>query len=426
MRKTAVSLVVLAAWTGLAGADSPTFTKDVAPILWKNCAGCHHPGHVAPFSLLSYKDAARRAKFLADVTASRRMPPWRAAPDWGLHFVNERRMSDADIKTLAQWAADGAPEGNPKDLTPDLVVKMPQPFTVPASGPDVYRCFIIPLPVDEDKTVSAVEFRPGNKRLIHHAGFHLDNKGQARKRDREDGKPGYTSIGSPGFSPTGSLGGWGLAGYPRFLPPSTGMPLAKGSDLVLQIHYHPSGKEEEDQSEVGIYFSKTPATRFVTRVGARQTKLLIPAGDKRHRIAAESAPLPVDVELWMVSNHMHNLGREVRSWAELPDGKTQPFVWIKDWDFHWAERYELATPLKLPKGTIIKVEGYYDNSADNPRNPNSPPKDVGYGNNLSDEMLGCSLQVIVPSVADLRRLEGMRGSRFDEGSPKERSPEKKP
>jgi len=129
----------------------------------------------------------------------------------------------------------------------------------------------------------------------------------------------------------------------------------------------------------------------------------------------------------MVSNHMHNLGREVRSWAELPDGKIQPFVWIKDWDFHWAERYELATPVKLPRGTVIKAEGYYDNSADNPRNPNSPPKDVRYGNNLSDEMLGCTLQVIVPSVADLRALEAMRGSRTGPGNapPNEPSLEKK-
>src|SRR3954452_4707161 len=166
-------LVVLAACPALVtAAEAPTFTKDVAPILWKNCAGCHHPGHVAPFSLLTYKDAAKRAKFLADVTADRRMPPWRAAPDYGPHFMNERRMSDADVKTLARWAEAGAPEGDPKDLppapkfpegwqlgTPDLVVKMKEPFTVPAGGPDVYRCFILPLGVDEDRTVTAVEFR---------------------------------------------------------------------------------------------------------------------------------------------------------------------------------------------------------------------------------------------------------------------------
>ena len=243
------------------------------------------------------------------------MPPWRAAPDYGPHFMNERRMSDADIQTLARWAEAGAPEGDPKDLPP--MPKFPEGWQLGTARPgrqdagavhgarraartstaaSSSRCR-----VDEDKTVAAVEFRPGNKRVIHHAGFHLDNKGQARKRDGEDGQPGYTSVGSPGFSPTGSLGGWGLAGYPRFLPDGTGMPLAKGSDLVLQIHYHPSGKEETDQSEVGIYFSKKPATRFVTRVSARQTKLLIPAGEKRHRVTAESDPLPVDVELWMVS-----------------------------------------------------------------------------------------------------------------------------
>lgn len=424
MNQAAVALLALVVSSSHVRAANPTFTKDVAPILWKNCASCHHQGHVAPFSLLTFKDAARRAKFIADITASRRMPPWRAAPGYGPHFINERRLGEADIKTLARWAEIGAPEGNLRDLppppkfpegwqlgTPDLVVKMHEPFTVPASGPDIYRCFIIPLPIDEDKTVCAVEFRPGNKRLIHHAGFHLDSKGEARKRDREDGKPGYTSVGSPGFTPTGNLGGWGLAGYPRFLPPGVGMPLAKGSEMVLQIHYHPSGKEEQDQSEVGIYFSKKPATRFLTRFSARQTKILIPAGDKRHRITAESKPLPVDVDLWMVSNHMHILGREARSWAELPDGKVRELVWVRDWDFHWAERYELAKPMRLPKGTIVKIEGFYDNSSDNPRNPSNPPKDVRYGNNLTDEMLGCSLQVIVPSIGDLRALEAIRERR---------------
>lgn len=420
--KTAVLLLLLAAAGVVRAADQPpTFSHDVAPLLWKNCAGCHHPGHVAPFPLLTYKDAARRAKFLAEVTASRRMPPWRAAPGYGPHFINERRLSDADVRTLAHWAEAGAPQGNPADLPappnfptgwqlgrPDLVVRMPQPFAVPASGPDVYRCFILPLPVNEDRMVAAVEFRPGNKRVIHHAAFHLDSKGQARKRDGEDGRPGYTSVGSPGFSPTGSLGSWGLAGYPRFLPGDTGMLLGKNSDLVLQIHYHPSGKEEQDQSEVGIYFCKKPATRFVTRVSARQTKLLIPAGARRHQLEAQSEPLAADVELCVVSVHAHNLARELRAWAEFPDGKKQELVWVRDWDFHWAERYELASPLKLPRGTVLRVEGFYDNSSDNPRNPNNPPKDVRYGNNLSDEMLGCTLQVIAATREDLRRLEQIR------------------
>src|SRR5262245_27586834 len=192
MRNAVVGLVVLAVFAARANADNPTFTKDVAPILWKNCAGCHHPGHVAPFSLLTYRDAAKRAKFLAEVSTSRRMPPWRGEPDYGPHYVNERRMSDADIKTLAKWAAAGAPEGDPKDLPPmpkfpegwqlgppDLIVRMPTVFTVPASGPDVYRCFIIPLPIDEDRMVAAVEFHPGNQKVIHHASFHLDTKGEA-------------------------------------------------------------------------------------------------------------------------------------------------------------------------------------------------------------------------------------------------------
>lgn len=187
------------------------------------------------------------------------------------------------------------------------------------------------------------------------------------------------------------------------------MPLAKGSDLVLQIHYHPSGKEETDQSEVGIYFCKKQATHFVTRVSARQTNIVIPAGEKRHRIMAQSDPLPVDVEMWTVSGHAHNLARTLRVWAELPGGKDMPLVRIRDWDFNWHERYELDRPLQLPRGTVLKVEGFFDNSSDNPKNPNSPPKEVRYGNNLSDEMLGASLQVIAATRADLGQIEAMRG-----------------
>ncbi len=423
MKTTLTALAALAACAASARADEPvTFTRHVAPILWKHCAECHHSGAVAPFPLVTYRDAAKRAKFLHDVTASRRMPPWRAEPGYG-PFANERRLAPADLDTLAKWAAAGAPEGDPKDLPapprfpegwqlgePDLVVRMPGPFTVPATGPDVYRCFVLPLPAGEDRSVAAVEFHPGNTRVIHHASFFLDNKGLARRKEKEtrDGQPGYASFGGPGFAATGSLGGWGLAALPRRLPEGTAMALPRGCDLVLQIHYHPDGKEETDRSELGIYFSKKPATKFLTGVSARTTAIDIPAGARRHRVSCTSSPLPADVAVLTVTPHMHFLGRQISATAVLPGGKEVPLVAIKDWDFHWHERYQFRTPLRLPAGTVVRVEACYDNSADNPKNPNSPPRRVKYGNNLTDEMVSCSLEVVAGSRADLQAIQKMR------------------
>jgi hypothetical protein len=424
MRTTILALLALAA--PAVASDKVTFNKHVAPILWKHCAECHHDGAVGPFPLVSYKDAARRAKFIRDVTATRRMPPWRAEPGHG-PFTNERRLDEAELRTIARWVEAGAPEGERKDLPapptfpegwqlgkPDLVLKMPASFKVPATGPDVYRCFVLPVPTAEDRMVAAVEFHPGNRRAIHHASFFLDNSGQGRKREKQnrDGQPGYTSFGGPGITPLGGLGGWGLAALPRFLPDGTGMILPEGCDLVMQIHYHPTGKVETDRSELGVYFARKPATKFVTTFISRTTDIAIPPGAKRHRVTCQSAPLPVDVTVLTVTPHMHFLGREIYTTAVLPGGKKLPLVSIKDWDFHWHERYQFKTPLRLPKGTVVHVEAFYDNSADNPKNPNSPPKLVKYGNNLTDEMVSAHLEVIADSRADLTALQKMREPRM--------------
>jgi hypothetical protein len=192
------------------------------------------------------------------------MPPWKAEPGFG-DFLDERRLTDREIKTIADWSTAGSPEGNPKDLPappsfpdgwqlgkPDLVLEAPAPFDIPASGRDVYRCFVIPIPIDSTKTVAAVEFRPGNRKVVHHALFFLDSSGAARKKDEADSGPGYASFGGPGFLPTGSLGGWAPGAMPRKLPDGLGRRLPKGSDLVLQVHYHPDGKPEADQSMIGM------------------------------------------------------------------------------------------------------------------------------------------------------------------------------
>jgi hypothetical protein len=422
MKTPSLTLLALAAFVTQARAEEAvTFNRHIAPILWKHCAGCHHAGEVGPFSLLTYKDAARRAGFLRDITASRRMPPWKAVDGFG-EFRHARGLSAAEIESIARWANTGAVEGDPRDLPPrpsfptswqlgkpDLVLKMPEAYTIPAAGPDLWRCFVIPIPIDSDRMVSAIEFHPGNRRVVHHASLFLDTKGQARKKDRQDGKPGYDSFGGPGIVPTGGLDGWTLGARPGFLPDGAGRLLQQGSDLVLQLHYHPSGKAETDQSEVGIFFTRKPASKYVTTLVVSKNELEIPPGAKRLRVTAQSEPLPVDVTALKVGPHMHGLGREVKVTAVLPDRKVVPLVWIKSWDFHWQETYELARPLHFPKGTVIHSEVYYDNSADNPQNPNHPPRLVRWGTNLSDEMMVSMLEVMTSSLADMRAIEATRG-----------------
>jgi hypothetical protein len=409
-----VFLATLAGSTAMGG-EEVTFNKDVAPILWKNCAGCHRAGEVGPFSLLTYADAAKRADFIRDVVKGRLMPPWKAAPDYG-RFHGARRLSDAEIKTISRWADEGAPEGRQEDLAepptfsegwqlgePDLVLKMPEPFDVPAETRDIYRCFVIPLDLQKDETVAAVEFRPGNRRIVHHAIFYLDSTGQARDKDNADPGQGYMSFGGPGFIPTGGLGGWAPGCEAVFLPDGLGKALRKGSDLVMQVHYHASGKPEQDQSQVGIYFTKKPVEHLVTGVSLLNPRLDIPAGAKRHETKIELT-LPVDVTAIGISPHMHLLGREMKVWAETPDDEMVPLVWIKDWDFNWQSQYLFAEPQRLVKGTKIKLVAYYDNSSENPANPNHPPRRVRWGEETTDEMCLCTLQVYTDRTEDMREL----------------------
>jgi hypothetical protein len=420
----ALLLTVVVAETARAGSEaSPTFSKDVAPILWKNCAGCHRPGEVGPFSLLTYKDAAKRAEFLQEVTETRQMPPWKPEQGFG-EFHDARRLSDLELKTIADWAKAGTPEGDPKDLppaprfaegwqlgTPDLVLKMPQEFKVPASGKDIQRCFVIPIPTEGDRTVASVEFRPGNRRVVHHAILYLDSSGAALKKDQADPEPGYSSFGGPGFIPTGALGGWAPGAMPRPLPEGTGKYLRGGSSLVLQVHYHPDGKAEVDQSVVGITFTKSPAKKIVAGIVVRSREIKIPIGEARHQIEAESEPLPVDVDAIGITPHMHNVGREFKVVAESPDGKTIPLIWIKDWDFNWQGQYQYKTPIRLAKGTIIKVDAYYDNSPSNPKRP-MPPQVITWGEQTTNEMCLLSVQVVTDSVADLRKVTAMNLGRL--------------
>lgn len=405
-------------------AETPTFNKHVAPILWKNCANCHRPGEVGPFPLLTYEDAAKRADFLAEITASRAMPPWKAAPDFG-KFHDERRLSPEQLEILRRWADAGAPEGSPRDLgaqptfpdgwqlgTPDLVLEMPEEFAVPADGPDIYQCFVLPIPTTEHRTVAAAEFRPGNPRVVHHAIMFLDGNGAARKRDAEEPGQGYRSFGGPGVIPTGGLGSWAPGSIPRKLPQGIGKFLRHGSDMVLQLHYHPDGKPEKDRSKVGIYFTKEPATTIVGGLALMNTGLSIPPGAKDHKVTMKSQPLAADVHLLGLGPHMHLLGKQMKVWAKTPAGDEVPLIWIKDWDFNWQLGYGFAKPVSLPQGSVIHAEAVYDNTVDNPHNPNSPPKLVTWGEETTDEMCLLSILLITDTRDDLIKIVNMKAARW--------------
>jgi hypothetical protein len=433
-----VPLTLAVALSSPAAADAVTFNKDVAPILFKHCASCHRPGEIGPFPLLTYRDAVKRSDFLKEITAERRMPPWKAEPGIGT-FHDERRLSDAEIKTIAAWVDGGTKEGDAKDLPPtpkfpdgwqlgkpDLVLTAAADFTVPAAGRDIYRCFVLPSGLTEDKTVAAVEFRPGNRRVVHHALFFLDDTGAGRKKAGDSADRAWTVSGGGlgGIIPTGSLGGWAPGAMPRLLPDGTGLYLRKHSDLILQIHYHPTGKEEKDRSTVGIYFTKKPAEKLVSGIPLVNRRLVIPAGAERHKVTAEFT-VPVDVQVVGIAPHMHLLGKEMKVVAVKPDGKKEPLIWIKDWDFNWQGAYRFDRPVKLPKGTKLELEAVYDNSSKNPRNPSSPPKLVHWGEQTTDEMCLCGVQVVTDTVADRRTLmqevlksrAGLLGRLFGSGDP---------
>jgi len=401
--------ILVALWAGGAFAATPTFNHDVAPLLYQNCAGCHRPGQVAPFPLLTYQDAAKRAQLIATVTASRYMPPWKAEPGYG-HFRDERRLTDVEIATLRDWAKNGAPEGDPKQKPappefssgwlagkPDAVFS-PQPFAVPADGRDVFQCFVIPLGFDADQYVKTVEFHPGNPKVVHHALFFLDASGQARRLDAATPEPGYPCFGGPQIVPSGGLGGWAPGATPEALPAGVAHAVNKGADLVVQIHYHPSGKPETDQSSIGLTFTG-PSTHGLANMIIGPRRIDLPAGDAHHEIA-DWGIVPQDVDLIGITPHAHWLCKEMQVDARFPDGKVTPLIRINDWDFNWQGQYRYAEPVKLPKGTRVEMRYVYDNSAANPHNPSSPPKAVTFGEQTTDEMGFAFLLVVLPNRED--------------------------
>jgi hypothetical protein len=379
--------------------DKVTFSEHIAPIIFRNCTACHRPEEAAPFKLMTYRDVQKRGRTILQVVERRYMPPWQPEPGHG-EFRDERRLSDRQIALIRRWVQGGMAEGEPRMLPelpkfqdgwhhgkPDLIVTMDRAFAVPASGPDVYRNFVLRLNLPEDKWVTAIELRPSARAVVHHALYFSDSNRAARKLDGQDGQPGFAGM---AFRGSGFIGGWAVGATPRRLPDGLALPLPRGSDLVVQIHFQPSGKPEKEQLIVGLYFAaRAPARTLVDAQLPPAFGLFagidIPP-DKADYTVTDSFTLPVDVELVTCTPHAHYLGKSLRSWAVLPAGKTRPLFWIKDWDFNWQGTYTYKQSVRLPKGTVLHGEVVWDNSAANARNPQQPPKRVGWGEGTADEM----------------------------------------
>ena len=402
--------------------DPPTFTRDVAPILQRRCQNCHRRGQVGPFALGTYPQARKRAADIAEVAAGRQMPPWKPAPGVGPRIKHDQSLSTVEIATLQAWAEAGAPRGEEKHMpppprfaegwalgTPDLVIEPAEDFHLPASGPDTYRCFVLPTDLPKDTYVTAVEWRPGNTRIVHHMSAFLDLNGSGRMLDAAEPGPGYVNFSGPGFDPDGELGFWAAGNVPTHLPEGVGYMLPRKVDVILQIHYHPSGKPETDRTRIGLYFARKPVKQVLHWNDASSYDFKLPAGQSDTETKG-SWYVPVDVQALAVAPHMHALGRSIRMTVTDPRGKTRDLIHIPDWDPSWQNTYFFEKPIPLAKGTLVKVIAHFDNSA-HPRNPSKPPRNVKYGHSVYDEMC-VGYIAVVKKGQDLTR-PGERDDLFD-------------
>ncbi len=373
-----------------------TFAHDVAPILYTKCAGCHREGEVAPFSLLSYEDARAKAPTIVAAVQQKLMPPWHAVSHG--EYLNDRSLTADQIAILKEWSEEGSPSGDlskaPKAPTfngnwqigqPDFSSKPVMPFEVAAEGPDVYRCFVVPTNFDSDRFLSDIELKPQNRKVVHHIVVYVSTSGEARQKDGKDGQPGYSSFGGAGVATSGVLAVWAPGIRAVTTPLNTGIRLPKGADIILQVHYHPTGKVEHDQSEIGLKFSNQPVDKEIRASLFGNVLISIPKDSTNAEVKADMY-LAAPITVYDMFPHMHKLGHDMLLTATLPNGTKQELNRVDHYDFNWQTRYIYRQPVHLPKGTHVEVVAHYDNSSANLNNPNNTPKPVWWGEQTTNEM----------------------------------------
>jgi hypothetical protein len=384
-------------------AAAPTFTRNVALILQQHCQTCHRPGEAAPFSLLTYEQARPWAASIKRVVTEKKMPPWYADPAIG-HFANDRSLSAKDISTILAWANAGAPQGDPKDMPapatfvegwgipkPDAIFELPHPFSVPDSGMVEYQYVILPTGFTEDKWVQAAEVRPTDRSVVHHIIAFVREPGSNYFKGQKTGvffeapPPKQDDKNDTSALPSDFLVGYAPGQNAEILRPGQAKLIKAGSDIVLEVHYTPNGKATTDQTRLGIVFAKeTPKERVLTLSAVNGT-FKIPPGDPNYRVDA-TFEVPRDVSLVALHPHMHTRGKDFEYRLVFPTGETQTLLKVPAYNWHWQLWYNLTEPINLPKGTKIECTAHFDNSPDNPENPD-PTKTVIWGQQNSDEMM---------------------------------------
>ncbi len=443
-------------------ARAATFNRDIAPILFDNCASCHRPIDPpprealrraspphddgpsaktdlsavapaaktdlsvvsagakadpicvagAPFSVLDYDSVRRHARAIASAVQRRAMPPWLPEPGHGV-FAGERRLRDDQIALITKWAESGAPEGDPADApkapafsggwqlgTPDLVLTLTEPYVLQPGGRDVFRNFVIPVPITAPRYVRAVEFRADRPQVLHHADLATDFGRVSRALDRAEPGPGFGTMDGGQVQ---NVYGWSPGKVPVMESADNAWTLNPGTDFVLLLHMIAGTRRESVQPQIGLFFSDTPPTRTPISVKLEAHGIAIPPGEANY-VVEDSYVLPVDVDAVSIYPHAHYLGKEMRGTATLPNGTQMDLLWIRQWDFRWQDRYRYKTPVFLPRGTRLSMRFTYDNSPANPNNRNHPPQLVRSGPRSTDEMGHLWIEVVPRRAEDAAML----------------------
>lgn len=395
--------------TGLSAQDI-TWSEDIAPIMFEHCTQCHREGEIAPFPITSYSETVDYGGMIEYVTSIGYMPPWSPNPEYR-HFKDENVLTEAEIQLIQDWYEDGMPEGDPSltpDLPvfpegsqvgePDLVLTMEEAYMHGGDNTDQYQVFVLETGLTEPVDIEAIEVRPDNKNICHHAILAVDNTNQGNILDNSDPDYGYEEFGGFGFNPQQPfVAAWVPGMQPVVYPPTIGNTLPVNAKILLQMHYGPYPVDQEDQTSVNIFFSEDPVQRFVSTTPMTPFDLdepfLIPPNEVT--TFHGEMTLPNDVSVIGVAPHCHLLGKSWLVYAVSPTGNdTIPIIDIPEWDFNWQGFYTYNNLLHIPEGYTVHCFGTYDNTSDNPFNPNDPPQWSYWGEGTEDEMYICYFSTI--------------------------------